>query len=74
MPCQAKVPVPVFPRLWAVCGEPATATHYYRCACGHAKTGSTCRAHAPVSGAVGCAQCFDKGHECPMEITTEEKS
>lgn len=67
--CQAKVPAGFFTRLWMICGQPATATHAYRCACGHTREGSTCAAHVPAPGEVGCAQCFDEGHECPMEIT-----
>lgn len=67
--CQAKIPVLFFPRGWMICGEPANMTRVYRCACGHIRTGSTCPAHAPVPGEVGCGRCFDEGHLCPMEIT-----
>ena len=64
--CQAKQPSALLPRMWVICGEPATMTGEYRCACGHARQGSTCDAHPPVSGEVGCARCWDEGHDCPM--------
>ena len=67
--CQAKIPFPAFPRSWMLCGKPATMTRSYRCACGHERTGSTCPDHVPAPGEVGCAQCFDEGHECLMEVT-----
>ena len=61
-------------RDWAECGEPAVAVHVYRCEHAHQKRRATCPAHAPEPGQVGCRECFDQGHECPMtaELQREE--
>jgi hypothetical protein len=63
--CQAKQPM-IVPGMWQICGSPATFMHAYRCQCGHSRQGETCPEHAPIPGEVGCAQCWDNGHECPM--------
>lgn len=67
--CQARIPAGFLPGLWMICGEPVVITHTCRCACGHVLESGTCAGHVPVPGEVGCAQCFEKGHECLMEIT-----
>jgi hypothetical protein len=68
--CEAKEPVALFPRMWRICGAPAVVRARYECACGHAREGATCAAHAPAEGEVGCARCFDTyRHECPMTFT-----
>jgi hypothetical protein len=75
--CQAAVPVAegedeqVRATVWAECGEPATAVHEYRCEFGHARRGATCAAHSPVTGQVGCRDCYSEGREVPMAVTTE---
>lgn len=68
--CQAKVPlsVPVLGRTWAICYAPPVRADVYRCHHGHERRGVTCAEHAPEPGAVGCAACFDHGHECPMAV------
>jgi len=68
--CQAKQPLAIFPRMWQIRGEPATAVYDYRCACGrHSRRGHTCESHIPADGEVGCSQCWDLGHECAMSVT-----
>ncbi len=65
--CQARNPIPVlFGREWQICGQPAVRRHVYRCGCGHVREGVTCAGHEPRPDSVGCARCWDQGHECPM--------
>jgi hypothetical protein len=66
-PCQAKQPT-VMPRVWVQCGAPGTVQLRYRCAHGHERTGTTCEAHRPGPGQVGCAACWDAGREVQMEV------
>jgi len=65
-PCQAKQPM-IEPGKWQLCGREAAAKHLYMCVHEHMKEGATCPEHHPLPGAVGCSECWDLGHECPME-------
>jgi hypothetical protein len=51
---------------WMVCGEPAVAVRAYTCPHGHVKVKANCAAHEPEPGRVGCRECYEDGHECPM--------
>lgn len=64
--CQAAIPASGHARGWDECGAPAVATYSYACVHGHIVTRDTCAEHEPVEGDVGCRQCWDAGHDCPM--------
>lgn len=68
--CQAKIRLaaPVLGRSWAICYAPGVVRTRYRCRHGHERLGVTCPEHPPVPGTVGCAACYEAGHECPMAI------
>lgn len=67
--CQAMIPhLGWHGVLFAPCGEPAVVLGDYSCSCplAHARRRWSCARHEPVPGTVGCRQCWDAGHECPM--------
>lgn len=51
---------------WEVCGAPAVAIFDYGCEHEHVKRRASCAAHEPAAGAVGCRDCWELGHDCPM--------
>lgn len=63
--CEAKQPSRIR-GLWLMCGLPVAAVHDYSCPCGHVTRMGTCGDHRPAGGEVGCARCWDQGHECPV--------
>lgn len=57
---------------WLICGQPPVAVHDYACVHEHVLRRGTCAEHAPVPDAVGCAQCFQLGHDCPVTFQLVE--
>lgn len=50
-----------------ICGKPATSLWDYGCEHEHIQTDmATCDDHKPRDGEVGCYQCINLGHDCPM--------
>jgi len=71
--CEAYVPVTVdhlpagAPVIQFVpCKAPATAAYRYTCIYRHEMTRSSCAAHDPVPGEVGCYTCKQAGREEPV--------
>lgn len=54
-------------RAWIrFCDNPATETWRYGCQHEHIRTRRTCAEHRPEAGKVGCRDCLEEGHDCPM--------
>ena len=67
--CEAALPSfnAVFGQSWVpICSNPATETWDYGCVHEHVKRRRTCRLHRPAPDQVGCRECFEAGHECPL--------
>ena len=64
--CRAAIPESGHGNRWTECGAPAVATYSYVCVHEHIVARDTCAEHEPVAGDVGCHQCWDAGHYCPM--------
>lgn len=64
--CQAAVPASEYHSGWEECGAPAVDTYSYCCVHEHVVTKATCAEHAPAADLVGCRQCWEAGHDCPM--------
>lgn len=52
--------------LWVQCMRRATAKYRYSCIHEHMADRQTCDEHKPEPDAVGCRNCFELGHDCPM--------
>lgn len=64
--CQAKQPFAGRRGVWLLCGAKTVIRYRHACVHEHVVDGFVCGLHIPVPGAVGCQQCWDAGHECPM--------
>jgi hypothetical protein len=53
---------------WFHCGARASAVYVYACVHEHVTRRATCAEHEPVPGEIGCRQCFDLGHDCPVDF------
>jgi len=49
-----------------LCGAKTIMRYRHACVHEHVVDGFVCSLHVPVDGAVGCRQCWDEGHDCPM--------
>jgi|SRR5215469_3993876 len=64
--CEAALPFPFMQSWRLICHNEATETWDYGCVHEHVKRRHTCPEHRPEPNAVGCRECFELGHECPL--------
>jgi len=73
--CAAAVPIGPYGAIdaWVICRAEVTEVYEYACVHEHVVRKGTCALHRPVPGDVGCRQCADLGHGCPMEYRLAEE-